>query len=158
MYELFISGLAGFTDTFFATGYFFYGAGVAASATITLALGKSVLEVWIVILVGTFSADLANYFVGLKLSGHRIVAPKLEKINEFKPTKKFLHQTNDGVVTKVFKVTLFRFIAVTRPVHCIYLGAINAKAKFSDFVAIMVGNCVWVTCWLLLFDRLMGYF
>lgn len=146
-----------FLDTLFLTGYFFYGAGITAVTSVAILGDYSFLSILIAICVGAFIGDMVNYAAGRFFSDNPKVQQVIAKTNKVKLLSTFMHHHDDTLLRKTFLASLFRLLAVLRPVNAILL-AVSTRNSVRNFLALAVAVILWSTAWLLVISGIMSAF
>lgn len=153
MAYLYAIAVASFADTFFLTGYFLYGAGVAAVASAALLSGVSPLYVLVSTFIGALVGDIVNYFCGRIFKDTSKVQKALKRIEKSERLSKVVYTPNDSFLKRCLLALAFRFVSLSRPINAVLLGT-SAKRAVTDIFPLCIAAFIWSGVWLIAFELL----
>jgi|GEM_PF-6886006 len=147
MVALLLIAVMAFFDTLSVSGYFFYGTGVIAAVSVALFGGHSEQYIFLAVIMGALMGDTVNYTTGRLLEHQPKVQERMKKAKTNKLLSSVLYKQGDPFWRKIVLATVFRFVAVTRPVNAVMLGTVS-KQTSTDWLALFTAAILWTAAWL----------
>lgn len=140
--------VAAFFDTLFATGYFFYGTGVSATTVVALVQNISLAQIYAIIVVSCFAADVVNYVFGYFFKSNKRIQNIIARTTEHRLLQQVMYTPTDALPKQSVLALLFRFVAPIRPANAIMLAIISGR-PMRDLTALFFAVLIWSGGWLL---------
>lgn len=172
--------IAAFADTFFLTGYIFYGSLVATSATAALVAGVDPILVGVASFLGCMLGEAANITASKtsdswrekldKRAKRRLDARRPQEDSEENGSSTWFsgvlsilrfvvapvtHVQSETWYSTALKVTGRRFLASSRPLNAHFLVQVHSLRR--SFAALAFSSAVWVIFWLYIFDNVADF-